>query len=167
VPDRTFTTACSALPLEIERNTLTRCFYLCIRCHDHGEIRMAAACEPHGECFPCPICERPSWFVVLGEGGTHRALPFWDKVKDTFSFGEGVGQFWREQKSRQAPAEKVHRNPCASIAHLLVVMLAIVLIKRQSDSLIPGGQGAPAGRGFFRRFGLEFCVGFEGRNRAD
>jgi len=104
VPDRTFTTACSTLPLEIVRNTLTRCFYLCIRCHDHGEIRLAAACEPHGECFPCPICERPSWFVVLGEGGHTQSAAILGKVKDTFSFGEGVGQFWREQKSRQAPA---------------------------------------------------------------
>ena len=68
--------ACSALPLEIAQNNLTHCFYVAVHCKQHGEIRIATEAAPSGERYCCPVCQAPCQSSVLGEGGTHRALPF-------------------------------------------------------------------------------------------
>jgi len=70
----------TALPVEILRNGPTPCYYLMLLCREHGEIRTAIADIPSGCLHPLPLCNRNCEYKLLGEGGTHRSLPFWDAI---------------------------------------------------------------------------------------
>jgi len=59
--------AALALPLELLRNWLT-----------HGcAVRYARS----GRRYPCPLCEGLCECACIGEGGTQRALLFWDEIQ--------------------------------------------------------------------------------------
>jgi hypothetical protein len=75
--------ASAALALKIKANHLRLCYYLVIYGKCHGEIRLAVEEAPSDELFPCPVCGKPSSYTLLGEGGTHRSLPFWDEIRDS------------------------------------------------------------------------------------
>src|SRR5262249_23467327 len=97
-----FTTmACSALALEIARNNLTPCYYLSVRCRRCGELRVGLEEIPTERFHRCPLCNQVCEYTVLGEGGTVRSLPFWDRVQDTFSFAEATRRMWLEIKRSQ------------------------------------------------------------------
>jgi hypothetical protein len=71
--------ACSTLPLEIAGKPLTRCYYVALCCRQHGEIRAAIEHVPLDRFHPCPVCHTDCEYTLLGRGGTHRAVPFWDE----------------------------------------------------------------------------------------
>ena len=85
--------ASTALPLELERNRLRHCFYLAIHCRKHGEIRAVLEELPQDRLLPCPRCHQASEYILLGEGGTLRDLPFWRDGQ--FSADEAVTALWR------------------------------------------------------------------------
>jgi hypothetical protein len=70
----------------------------------HGEIRLAVEGAPSDELFPCPVCGSPCLFTLLGEGGTHRPLPFWDEIRDSLTLKELIGGCCRAQKAQVASA---------------------------------------------------------------
>ena len=94
------TMASSALPLEIVRNGLAPCYYLVLLCCEHGEIRTAMAEIPTGRFHPCPVCARNCEYKLLGEGGTHRSLPFWDEIRERVSLRQVIDTHWVLQKAR-------------------------------------------------------------------
>jgi hypothetical protein len=73
--------ACSTLPLDVASNHLKPCYYLALRCRQHGEIRAAILDVPVDRFHPCPVCHRDCEYTLLGRGGTHRPIPFWDEVR--------------------------------------------------------------------------------------
>jgi MoaA/NifB/PqqE/SkfB family radical SAM enzyme len=73
--------ACSTLLLEIASNHLTRCYYVAFYCRQHGEIRAAIHEVPVDRFHPCPVCHLDCEYTLLGRGGTHRTVPFWDEVR--------------------------------------------------------------------------------------
>ena len=81
---------CAALPLEIARNQLTHCFYVALRCRQHGEVRAALPAEPIGQRCRSPICNALSEYSYLGEGGTQRQLPFCREICSETTMGEGI-----------------------------------------------------------------------------
>jgi hypothetical protein len=91
--------ASAALAREIKANHLRHCYYLMIR-----EIRVAVEEVPSDERFPCSACSSPSEYTLLGEGGTHRTLLFWDKIRDSVSLKELIGSYCRAQKAQAASA---------------------------------------------------------------
>ena len=93
--------SCSALPLEIAENGLTHCYYLALHCRNCGDFRIGTDQEPSDH-YPCPVCQRLSEAALLGEGGTLRALPFWDRTE-----GKGV---YREMLTRMLSARR-NRHP--------------------------------------------------------
>jgi hypothetical protein len=87
---------CPALPLELRRHRLTLCFILALQCPQHGEMRAAVPRVPEVS-YRCPRCRSLCGWTLLGAGGTHRQLPFWDEL-DGPAFGRSVSAFWRSQK---------------------------------------------------------------------
>ena len=73
--------ACSALLLEIASNHLTPCYYLALHCRQHGEIRAALQEIPVDRFHPCPVYHQSCEYTLLGRGGTHRTIPFWDEMR--------------------------------------------------------------------------------------
>lgn len=61
-------------------NGLNLCVYLFLRCPQCGAIRVAVEKAPEGYLHPCPICRRDAAFILMGEGGTQSALPFWERA---------------------------------------------------------------------------------------
>src|SRR5690348_5539307 len=96
--------ACSALPLEIAHNDLTHCFYLAVHCRTHGEIRVATEEPPAGECYACPLCQALCYSTLLGEGGTLRDLPFWNRIQDARSFAGADRRLWLDFKASRTQA---------------------------------------------------------------
>ena len=68
---------CAEFSLEIERHSLTVCYYLRIRCRQCGELRVAVSDAPTDMFCPCPSCGAQVRCLVLGIGGTRRAIPFY------------------------------------------------------------------------------------------
>ena len=75
--------SCSILPLEIAEHGLTHCYYLALHCRHCGGFRIGT--DQESSRYPCPVCQLPSQTILLGEGGTLRPLPFWDRTE-----GKGV-----------------------------------------------------------------------------
>jgi hypothetical protein len=96
--------ASSALALKIKANHLRHCYYLVIYSKCHGEIRLAVEKAPLGELFPCPVCAAGCRYTLLGEGGIHRTLPFWDEIRDSVALKDLIGGYWRAQKAQAASA---------------------------------------------------------------
>jgi len=67
------------LPDAIDHNGLTECIYLFVRCRTCGELRAAVSENPESRFMPCPTCNQDTEYRILGEGGTARTLPFWEK----------------------------------------------------------------------------------------
>jgi hypothetical protein len=91
--------ASSALSVEIAENHLTPCFYLAVHCREHGEIRIGLAHEPAGQRYACPICLARCDYTLLGAGGTLRALPFWDRPQEVYSFLSANQRLYCTEKS--------------------------------------------------------------------
>jgi hypothetical protein len=91
--------ACSALPSEIAQNDLTHCYYLAVHCRTHGEIRVATEEQPVDECYACPLCQALCYSTLLGEGGTLRELPFWNRMQDAHSFAGADRRLWLDRKA--------------------------------------------------------------------
>ena len=72
--------ACTALAPELESHGLTRCYYVVLYCHQHGEIRTAIQEEPSRR-YPCPVCAALCDCTLLAHGGTRRHLPTWDVIE--------------------------------------------------------------------------------------
>jgi len=96
--------ACSALPLQIAENNLTHCHYVSLHCRKDGEIRIALQEAPASESYHCPLCQAPCYWIPLGEGGTLRPLPFWNRIQDSHSFREADRRLWLDLKRRQVQA---------------------------------------------------------------
>jgi hypothetical protein len=80
--------SCSPLSLELSRYGLTRVYYLDLQCWSDGKIRIATHAEPSESLHPCPLCHAACEYKLLGEGGTHRELPFFErKSQKVFRFG--------------------------------------------------------------------------------
>ncbi len=90
---------CSTLPLQITANGLTHCYYLAIHCREHGEIRIGTDQGP-ADLYACPLCQRLSETVLLGEGGTLRPLPFWDRTEGKGVYREMLGRMLAQRKMR-------------------------------------------------------------------
>jgi hypothetical protein len=88
--------ATSALPLTILRNGLTHCYYLSLHCRRCGNVRAAVEEVPSDRFHPCPLCHRDCVYAILGEGGTQRALPFWNQIRESVS----LDNQWLLQKAR-------------------------------------------------------------------
>jgi hypothetical protein len=86
--------------LEITENGLTPVYYLSVHCRHCGDFRIGTNQEP-SDLYPCPICQRSCEAVLLGEGGTVRPLPFWDRTE-----GKGV---YREMLERMLLARRKRR----------------------------------------------------------
>ncbi len=96
--------ACSALPLEIAENNLTRCYYIALHCRQCGEIRVATEEAPSDDRYRCPLCQALCHSCLLGEGGTLRPLPFWDRPQNSYSLADTVRRFWLVQKAGRLEA---------------------------------------------------------------
>ena len=81
--------ACTALAPELESHGLTRCYYVALYCHQHGEIRTAIQEEPSRR-YPCPVCAALCDCTLLGGGGTRRALPCFDVISPPLRTSSGV-----------------------------------------------------------------------------
>jgi len=92
--------SCSGLELAITEQGLTHCYYLAIHCPDCGDSRIGT--DQDARCYPCPVCQRLSEAILLGEGGTLRPLPFWDRTE-----GKGV---YREMVARMVLAHRRRRR---------------------------------------------------------
>jgi len=71
---------------------------------EHGEIRAAIAEIPNSRFHPCPVCQRSCQYILLGEGGTHRSLPFWDEIRECVSLRQVIDTHWVPQKARALAA---------------------------------------------------------------
>src|SRR5215469_17356384 len=69
-------------------------------CREHGEIRTAIADIPIGRFHPCPLCNRRCDYKLLGEGGTQRSLPFWDKIRESVSMRQLIDNQWVVYKAQ-------------------------------------------------------------------
>src|SRR5690348_15390014 len=78
----------SELSTQIGEHRLTHCFYIAVHCREHGEVRIGTQHKPATRRHPCPMCSARCEYSVLGEGGTLRPLPFWDRPQDVYSFFE-------------------------------------------------------------------------------
>jgi hypothetical protein len=96
--------ACSALPLEIAQNNLTHCYYVTVHCRKDGEIRVAAEEAPSDETYLCPLCQTLCHCTPLGEGGTLRPLPFWNRTQDAHSFAEASRRLLLDLKNNRLRA---------------------------------------------------------------
>lgn len=92
------TMACSALPLEIAQHKLIPCHYFKILCRKDGEIRVGAADALSGDSYQCPICHTLCYSSPLGEGGTLRPMPFWNRIQDAHSFTAAANRLWLDLK---------------------------------------------------------------------
>ena len=63
----------------IERNGLTECVYLYVRCWTCGELRAAVAEIPETRFMPCPSCHQEAKYKICAKGGTSRNLPFFEQ----------------------------------------------------------------------------------------
>ena len=70
---------CPALRLELRRHRLIPCYYLALKCPQHGEMRAAVKRVPEVS-YRCPLCHALCGWTLLGTGGTHKQLPFWDEL---------------------------------------------------------------------------------------
>jgi len=93
--------ATSALPLEILRNGLTPCYFLSLHCRECGDIRTAIPEVPSDRFHSCPRCHQACEYTLLGEGGTQRELPFWNRIQDSFTMANMIEMHWRAQVTRQ------------------------------------------------------------------
>jgi len=93
--------ATSALPLEIFRNGLTPCYYLSLHCRTCGDVRTAIPEVPSDRFHSCPLCHQACEYTLLGEGGTQRELPFWNRIQDSFTMANMIEMYWRAQVTRQ------------------------------------------------------------------
>ncbi|HEY3128592.1 MAG TPA: hypothetical protein VGL91_03980 [Acidobacteriota bacterium] len=75
---------CPALRLELRRHRLTLCYYVAMKCPQHGEMRAAVKRVPKVS-YRCPLCYALCGWTLLGAGGTHKQLPFWDELD-----GDGI-----------------------------------------------------------------------------
>lgn len=71
-----------SLTAEIARYSLTQCVYLILDCPKCGMLRSAISEIPESRFVACPSCHREAEYQILGEGGTARALPFWEKPQE-------------------------------------------------------------------------------------
>lgn len=70
---------CAELPQEIERHSLVPCYYFALGCPNCGNLRAALPKNPKTVVISCPACGDDAEILnPLGEGGTVRALPFWE-----------------------------------------------------------------------------------------
>ena len=83
--------SCSGLELAITEHGLTHCYYLAIHCRHCGDSRIGTHQEPVG-LYPCPVCQRSCETTLLGEGGTLRPLPFWDRTEGKGVYREMLGR---------------------------------------------------------------------------
>ena len=56
---------CPALRLELRRNRLVLCYYLALKCPQHGEMRAAVKRVPDGS-YHCPLCRVVCGWTLLG-----------------------------------------------------------------------------------------------------
>lgn len=84
----------STLPLEIAENGLTHCYYLSLHCRNCGDFRIGTDQNP-ADLYACPVCRRLSETVTLGEGGTLRPLPFWDRTEGKGAYREMLARVLR------------------------------------------------------------------------
>ena len=89
--------ACTALAPELESHGLTRCYYVALYCHQHGEIRTAIQEEPSRR-YPCPVCAALCDCTLLG-GGTNKPLPFHDVIYPPLRTSSGVALMSEEPYS--------------------------------------------------------------------
>ncbi|HMK21301.1 MAG TPA: hypothetical protein VK466_03155 [Terriglobales bacterium] len=72
---------------------LTPCLIVRVVCRRHGDIRIAVT-EPKEQ---CPLCAQPALCIVLGRGGTRRAMPYFQPEN---SFYDAVSQMWAAMKGK-------------------------------------------------------------------
>ena len=96
--------ACSALPLEIAEHHLVHCYYFKIFCRTDGEVRIGAAQAPSWDSYRFPICHALCFSSPLGEGGTLKSMPFWDRIQDAHSFTAAARRFWLNLKDSRLRA---------------------------------------------------------------
>lgn len=70
---------------EIERHSLTRCYYVYLNCPQCGELREAISEMPTERFLPCPVCQREVDYTFMGNGGTARSVPFWERAARHFA----------------------------------------------------------------------------------
>jgi len=92
---------CPALRLELRRHRLVLCYYLALKCPQHGEMRAAVKRVPDGS-YRCPRCRVMCGWTLLGAGGTHKQLPFWDELHGPDLHSATVKAYWDDRKAKAA-----------------------------------------------------------------
>jgi len=80
----------TALSDAVVNNSLTRCYYLHITCFACGELRAAVSEIPTTRFFACPRCQGEAEYRIMGQGGTLKALPFWERL-----ISDQYAAFWK------------------------------------------------------------------------
>jgi hypothetical protein len=92
--------SCAALSLELERHSLTLCYYVYLSCPNCGELRAAIEEIPTDRFLPCPSCRQKVEYKVLAEGGTARPLPFWERAGRLAPDYDVIEAFWSGVQAR-------------------------------------------------------------------
>ena len=74
--------SCAALSLELERHSLTLCYYVYLSCPNCGELRAAIEEIPTDRFLPCPSCRQKVLLVDL-----HLVFLFWVVIQSFLAGG--------------------------------------------------------------------------------
>jgi hypothetical protein len=95
--------------LELRRHKLALCYYLALKCPQHGEMRAAVKRVPDGS-YRCPLCRVMCGWTLLGAGGTHKQLPFFDELHGPDLHSTTVKAYWDDRKAKTAAQQRGFSN---------------------------------------------------------